>query len=84
MSFILLPSTKKNAHILHPLTLLATWPKDVEQLARNFLFDPYKVKKAASNYIIGIFYIDLFCTALHANLLYHTFRFRYPASPTIV
>jgi hypothetical protein len=45
MSFILLPSTKKNAHILHPLTLLATWPKDVEQLARNFLFDPYKVKK---------------------------------------
>jgi superfamily II DNA/RNA helicase len=25
----------------------ATWPKEVEQLARNFLFDPYKVHTRA-------------------------------------
>jgi superfamily II DNA/RNA helicase len=34
----------------------ATWPKEVEQLARTFLFDPYKVYTihAIINFIIAI------------------------------
>nr|CAB3475884.1 unnamed protein product [Digitaria exilis] len=41
------PQMKKIVSQIRPdrqtLYWSATWPKDVEQLARNFLFDPYKV-----------------------------------------
>jgi ATP-dependent RNA helicase DDX5/DBP2 len=40
----------------------ATWPKEVEQLARNFLFDPYKV-------IIVPHEIILLVNILHCSIL---------------
>jgi ATP-dependent RNA helicase DDX5/DBP2 len=42
----------------------ATWPKEVEQLARNFLFDPYKVYTIAHTPLC----IVLLPFLLYANL----------------